>query len=493
MFMFRNFGYYPQVILACGLLMSGASVATAQSANVAPVISGTPPASVAPGQSYSFRPVASDANGDRLRFSLSNRPRWLGFNSSTGQIYGIAPRSNAGRTYSNLVLSVSDGRIRVALPAFSITVSATVTNRAPTVSGAPATTVTAGSAYAFQPTGSDPDGQTLTWSIANKPSWATFSSSSGRLSGTPTSTSTGTTSNIVITASDGSLSASLAPFSISVVAAANRAPTVSGAPATTVTAGSAYAFQPTGSDPDGQTLTWSIANKPSWATFSSSSGRLSGTPTSTSTGTTSNIVITASDGSLSASLAPFSISVNAAANRAPSISGTPPTSVVAGSTYSFTPAASDPDGNSLGFSITGKPSWAAFATSTGQLTGTPTTAQAGTYSNIVITVSDGIATQALPAFTINVTQPQPSGTAALSWTAPTQNTDGSALTDLAGYRVYYGTSASALNQVVVVPGSASVSYTFSQLARGTHYFAVTAYNTAGTESAMSAVGSKTIP
>jgi hypothetical protein len=399
MFKFWNARSTAQILLACGLL-SGASVGTAQAANVAPVITGNPSTSVAPGAAYSFRPTASDANRDRLRFTLSNRPSWMGINSSTGQIYGIAPRSYAGRTYSNLVLSVSDGRIRVALPAFSITISATT---------------------------------------------------------------------------------------------ANRAPSVSGSPSTSATEGSTYSFQPTGSDPDGQSLTWSIANKPSWAVFSSTSGQLSGTPSGTGVGTTSNIVITASDGSLSASLAPFSISVNAAVNREPTISGAPATSVVAGNVYTFTPAASDPDGNTLGFSIAGKPSWGTFSVASGTLAGTPTTAQAGTYSNIVISVNDGTVSKSLPAFTINVMQPAPSGTASLSWTAPTQNTDGTVLTDLAGYRVYHGTSATALNEVVLVPGSTTVSYTFNQLTRGSHYFAVAAYNTAGTESAMSAVGSKTIP
>ena len=74
------------------------------------------------------------------------------------------------------------------------------------------------------------------------------------------------------------------------------------------------------------------------------------------------------------------------ANIPPVISGVPGTSAVAGNPYSFQPAASDPDGDALGFAISNKPAWANFSTSTGALTGT---AQAGTYSDITITVSDG--------------------------------------------------------------------------------------------------------
>ncbi len=179
-------------------------------------------------------------------------------------------------------------------------------------------------------------------------------------------------------------------------------------------------------------------------------------------------------------------------NHAPTISGTPPASVMAGSAYNFTPTYGDADNDTLTFSISGKPSWAAFSTSTGKLSGTPTLAQAGTYLSIVIRVNDGTDSTLLPAFAITVNQPAPAGTASLSWTAPTQNTDGTSLTDLAGYRVYHGTSAGSLTDMVQLSGSATTSYVYNQLTSGTHYFAVAAYNNSGVESALSGVGSKTI-
>jgi hypothetical protein len=84
------------------------------------------------------------------------------------------------------------------------------------------------------------------------------------------------------------------------------------------------------------------------------------------------------------------------------------------------------------------------------------------------------------------------GTATLSWAAPTQNTDGTPLTDLAGFHVYYGTSASALTQVVDVSGASSTSVSVENLASGTYYFAVVAYTTAGIESGDSNLASITI-
>jgi hypothetical protein len=469
--------------------------------NTAPTITGTPATTVTAGTVYSFQPAASDVDSDPLTFSVTGAPAWANFNVQNGTLSGTPAEADVGTT-ADIVIRVSDGEATSSLTAFHVTIVSNLPpptnppagNRAPTISGTPATSVQATSPYSFTPLASDPDGNSLTFSITNRPSWASFSTATGKLSGTPATTDVRTFSGIVITVSDGSLSAALPAFSISVAASANRAPVIAGTPATSIVAGQAYSFTPTSSDPDGQTLSFSIANKPSWASFNTSTGRLSGTPTSANQGTTSNIVITVSDGTLSASLAAFSITVTAATqNAAPVISGTPPTSVVAGTAYSFTPTASDADHNMLAFSISNKPSWATFSTATGALTGTPTTAQAGTYSNIVISVSDGTATTALTAFTITVTAAAANGTAALSWAAPTQNTDGSALNDLAGYRVYHGLSASALTDVVQVQGTSTTTYTFTQLAAGTHYFAVAAFNSSGAESALSAVGSKTIP
>jgi hypothetical protein len=214
---------------------------------------------------------------------------------------------------------------------------------------------------------------------------------------------------------------------------------------------------------------------------------LSGTPSAA--GTFSNIIITVSDGSLTASLPAFAIAVN---STAPRISGTPATTVNAGTAYSFQPTATDPNGDTLTFSIQNAPSWATFSASTGRLSGTPASANAGTYSNIIISVSDGTNRVSLPAFTITVAQAT-TGSATLSWTPPTQNTDGSTLTNLTGYRVVYGRSSTTLDQLVQITNAGASAYTITGLSSGTWYFAVKAYNAAGTESNVSNVGSKTIP
>jgi Bacterial Ig domain/Putative Ig domain len=190
----------------------------------------------------------------------------------------------------------------------------------------------------------------------------------------------------------------------------------------------------------------------------------------------------------------ISVTVNNVAqpvNRAPTISGAPASSIAVGAPYSFQPAASDADGDALTFSIANKPVWATFSASTGRLSGTPAASHVGTYANITISVSDGKASAALAPFAITVNQIS-TGSVTLSWTPPTQNTDGSALTNLAGYRLYYGASPSALTQMIQIDSAGFSTYVVEGLSPGTWYFAMRAYNAAGAESANTSVASKLV-
>ncbi|GEK11095.1 tandem-95 repeat protein [Pseudoalteromonas peptidolytica] len=185
------------------------------------------------------------------------------------------------------------------------------------------------------------------------------------------------------------------------VTSVNDSPVISGTPPTSVNEDNTYSFTPSASDVDGDSLTFSVANLPSWASFNSTSGTISGTPTEGQDGTYSGIVISVSDGQAESSLTAFSIIVNAV-NDAPTISGTPSTSVKQDEGYSFTPSATDVDSQTLSFSITNQPLWASFDTASGQLSGTPSRESVGSYNNIVISVSDGSLSASLPAFSINV-------------------------------------------------------------------------------------------
>ena len=465
--------------------MLGAGTARAQ--NVAPVISGTPPTSAQPEQPYDFRPVASDANGDRLRFSASATPRWARFDGKTGRLYGTPAQRDVGQSYA-ITISVSDGKLTASLPRFTLQVAAA--GAAPTISGVPGTSARETELYGFVPAASDPDGDTLTFQIANKPAWATFSTSTGLLSGIPPVGSAGTYSNITISVTDGHTSSALAPFSIAVNGAPNQPPAIWGVPAASVQVGQSYAFKPNASDPEGQKLLFSVQGLPGWATFDTATGVLSGMPSVTYAGTSSNVTISVTDGQAAASLAPFAIAV-VASNLPPTISGAPSSTAKVGQAYSFAPSAKDPEGQKLTFSIANRPAWAQFDTATGRLYGTPGDANVGSHSGIQIAVSDGQYSAALPAFSITVQKPV-SGNAALSWVPPTSNVDGTPITNLAGYRIAYGQYASNLTQSLDIPSPGITSAVIENLAAGTWYFAVKAYTTANVESDLSNLAQKTV-
>lgn len=285
----------------------------------------------------------------------------------------------------------------------------------------------------------------------------------------------------------------LAPFSFSsraMAVSSSSLPSISGRPAAGVTLPNLYSFQPTATQSVVSRIKFDIRNKPDWAQFDETTGRLWGRPNRAQVGAYNNIVIRAINWYGTASLPAFTITVSAAAaNKAPTISGRAASVIQAGALYSFTPSASDADHNPLTFSIRGKPQWAAFSATSGALSGTPGPADVGTYGNIVISVSDGTASASLPAFAVTVNQIS-TGNVTVDWTPPTENTDGTVLTNLAGYHVHYGTRPDQLTQTVNVTNPGLTSYVVEGLASGTWYFGVSSYTASGAESVISrAIGS----
>jgi hypothetical protein len=178
-------------------------------------------------------------------------------------------------------------------------------------------------------------------------------------------------------------------------------------------------------------------------------------------------------------------------NNAPTISGNPPPAILVSEMYDFQPVANDPDGDSLTFSITNKPNWAIFDANTGRLSGQPTLGNVGTFSNITVAVSDGQASSSLRAFAVTVSQVA-LGNVTLSWIAPAQNTDGSPLTNLAGYRIFYGTRSRQYDHEIRLDDPGITTYVVENLVPGTYYFAAKSFNSNGVESDFSGEAVRTV-
>ena len=264
---------------------------------------------------------------------------------------------------------------------------------------------------------------------------------------------------------------------------------IGGMPVAKIAAAKYYFFQPWATDAGHKPLRFSISNKPAWAGFDSSTGRLFGTPIPANQGIYRNVTISVGDGAAQATLPAFSITVLPLDNHAPLIGGVPPNAVAVGQSYLFQPTASDPDGNRLVFELYGKPAWLAVNTATGRIYGTPAAGDVGVYKNLVVSVTDGYARSWLKAFDLTVAgiavpeadRSSKSAAVGLQWEPPTQNSDSSPLTNLAGYHIYYGTSAAALSNQIDVANPGIASFVVDNLAPGTWYFTVAGYNSSGVE------------
>ena len=396
------------------------TITTTAGPNDAPIISGTPVTTVAEDSAYSFTPTAEDADGDPLTWAISNKPDWANFSTTTGALTGTPANEHVG-DHENIVISVTDGIIAtpVALPAFDIAV--TNTNDAPTSSGLTVSTEedTAHSFGLGEFNFADVDGDDLdSLRIDRLPATGSLTLDGTAVTAgqviaaarvanlvyTPAENATGDVT-FTFSLSDGTAFGATATATVS-IGAENDAPTISGTPDTSVAEDSAYSFTPTAEDADGDPLTWAISNQPDWANFSTTTGALTGTPANEHVGDHENIVISVTDGIITTliELPAFDIAVTNT-NDAPTISGTPATSVAQGEAYSFTPSGADVDGDTLVYAISNMPSWANFNTTTGALTGTPDSTDAGTTTGIIITVTDNIIATpvALTAFNIEVT------------------------------------------------------------------------------------------
>ena len=255
----------------------GFSIRATSRDNVAPVISGKPATSVVARSTYMFVPTAHDANSDPLRFSIVNRPAW-----ATVQLAHRAVVRHAGSWPTR-------ARTRISRSTAPTVLAKWRSRRSPSRCRAPPIVRRRSAARRRLPSrrGRHTGSARSPWTRTRTRSASAFRTarcgqrSAARRVSSParrprrTSAATQTSS---ISVSDGKASAALAPFTIKVAALPNKAPTIAGAPATQVNAGSAYSFRPTAVDADGDTLTFSIANRPAWAAFNTATGQLSGTP-----------------------------------------------------------------------------------------------------------------------------------------------------------------------------------------------------------------------
>lgn len=253
--------------------------------------------------------------------------------------------------------------------------------------------------------------------------------------------------------------------------------------------GTKYQWVPTTTGGDKAKYEFAYLSLPSWSGTYRSSGAIIGTPTKAGV---YSFQVEVWDGVNSGVSAPLKITVTGGTTPPPTkltISGSPESTIEAGKYYSFRPTVVAPAGAKLTYQIAQKPSWAEFSATTGTLSGTPT--KAGVAGDIVVGVTDATQTANLHAFSIAVdaAPTSPPGSVTLTWAVPTENTNGSRLTNLAHYVVRYGTKSSDLNSQL---STKTNEVEIGNLTAGVWYFEVAAVNSLNVESQFSTPASKQI-
>lgn len=269
-----------------------------------------------------------------------------------------------------------------------VNVTVTAMNDKPEISGSPADRVSMNELYTFTPTATDIEGDALSYSILNKPDWASFAPQTGTLSGTPTIASVGQYAGIVISVSDGSESVSLPAFGI-LVREVNVAPVAPDLTASTREDESVSINLMQGaSDANGDPITI--------VAFSAAAGQVTGnannpaevtfTPPENASGNYT-ITYTLSDQEAQNS---GTVTVTViAVNDAPVIDTTAamPTSLIEGETFTYQISATDVDSTALTYALVNAPAWLSVDAQ-GLISGTPTGSDTGSYPNMSFTVTD---------------------------------------------------------------------------------------------------------
>jgi hypothetical protein len=354
---------------------------TIRAANVAPVLTNPGTQTSDAGQSLVLQQQATDANGDALTYSATGLPTGLQVTASTGRISGTP--TTAG-TY-NVTASVSDGTLSDA-ETFTWTIRAA--NVAPVLTNPGTRTSDAGQALVLQLQATDANGDTLTYAATGLPTGLQVTSSTGRISGTPTTTGTFT---VTATVSDGSLSdAETFAWTIRQV---NRAPRLTNPGAQRSSIGAAVALQLQGSDPDGDPLTFGALGLPPGLSVTPSTGRIAGTPTTAGTFT---VAASVSDGAFSVS--EFFTWTIETTNAGPTLANPGDQAGDVGVAVVLQLQGADPNGDALTYAASSLPPGLQLTPATGRIAGTPTSP--GTYA-VVASVSDG-ALSASQSFTWTV-------------------------------------------------------------------------------------------
>ncbi len=264
------------------------------SKNNPPIIAMIPTLDAVSGQTKSFQIEASDQDEDVLTYSLIEAPKWMSIDAQTGRLTLTPEKENAGS--QTVKVRVSDGSLFQEAE-MMILVSLTMTpvdpdliNHAPVISPLSAINIYADQTTWVQIKASDQDDDVLTYSLIEAPKWMSIDAQTGRLTLTPEKENAGS-QTVKVRVSDGSLfqeaemmilvSLTMTPVDPDLI---NHAPVISPLSPINIYADQTTWVQIKASDPDGDVLTYSLVDAPTWISVDSKTGRITLSPKNNNAG-----------------------------------------------------------------------------------------------------------------------------------------------------------------------------------------------------------------
>jgi RHS repeat-associated protein len=350
------------------------TIAVAPPANHAPEFDSSPLTTVALGQRYDYDSAATDLDGDALRYELLEAPAGMAVDTVTGRVVW-QPRTDQIGVHA-IRLQVNDGKGGLAVQQFEVLVAAGIDrgNHPPTISSVPETFALIGTTYAYDVSASDLDGDTLHYELSAAPSGMSIDAANGKLRWTPSSAQAGL-NTVVVEVSDGRGGSSKQSFGVlaSTVpgGSGNHPPAITSDPLTLVTLGQTYRYYIAARDPDGDALSYSLAQAPAGMGIDPMTGVVAWTPQALGA---ANVSVRVSDGRGGTSTQSFTVTTvvsDSQIDHRPVVTGMPATSAKVGVTYEMSLQAVDADGDPMQFHLLEGPAGAAVNPDTGLVTWTP--------------------------------------------------------------------------------------------------------------------------
>ncbi|MCA9167614.1 MAG: hypothetical protein KDB23_08095, partial [Planctomycetales bacterium] len=390
------------------------SAVEGEAENSSPVITSSAPTTVRLGASYNYRVVATDADNDALTYSLETKPVGMEID---GQGVIRWPSPPLDFTTEHVTVRVDDGFGGIAVEDFDVSLVPLSSNTPPTIVSSPKPLTLAGTSYEYQLRAVDAENDGVAWKLETAPFGATLDSINGLLRWTPGLEHVGE-NTFVVSAIDARGGLSQQRFHVE-VNCVNSVPQITSTPPTLALTGDTYSYAVRAFDPDGDTLTFTIASTPEASFEVTESGLVTWTDVPNDlVGASVNVRVTATDGTGAAATQQYTIVVfdggaDGQGNRMPTITSVPGTLARVGERYTYSIVAEDGDGDQITFDFATSANGAPIRPDgmtiadpfVGSISWTPDAGQIGE-NEVIITVTDGkaISTQ---GFTIRVSENHP--------------------------------------------------------------------------------------